>query len=158
VTDRREAGPGAQAVARQTVGGQTSGRFRRQSRLLKHADFDRVYRNGRRHFAARMTFFYLPQGEQRHAPLYGPRVGLTVGRALGGAVARNRLKRRMREAVRFSLGELAVPVDVVINPKRSAATAEFSELRTEVRQGFRAIEQKLQKGKTSSRPAERNQK
>ena len=105
-----------------------------------------------------MTFFYLQGEPQRRSPLDGPRVGLTVGRALGGAVARNRLKRRMREAVRFSLGELAVPVDVVINPKRSAATAEFSELQREVEQGFRAIKEKLQKVRTPSRPAERNQK
>jgi ribonuclease P protein component len=158
VNDGREAGPPTQLVPRRAGGGQTTGRFGRYSRLLKHADFDRVYRNGRRHIAARMTFFYL-QGElKRGNPPGGPRVGLTVGRALGGAVARNRLKRRMREAVRFSLGNLAVPVDVVINPKRSAATAEFSELQNEVEQGFRAIEEKLQKVRTPSRPAERNQK
>ncbi|PYX73212.1 MAG: hypothetical protein DMG72_13440, partial [Acidobacteria bacterium] len=56
------------------------GRFPRSARLLRHADFERVYK-GRRHFSPYMTVFYLrrDQGE-------GPRVGFTVGRALGGAV------------------------------------------------------------------------
>ena len=136
------------------------GRFLRQSRLLKHADFDRVYRSGKRHFAGRMTFFYLPRGGEQAAAASEARIGLTVGRAMGGAVVRNRLKRRMREAVRFSLPEIAAPVDVVINPKRSAITAEFSELRAEVQQGFRAIALKLRTSAgpaVSARRAERSQ-
>jgi ribonuclease P protein component len=112
-------------------------RFRRGSKLLRHADFQRVYQQGRRHFAAHMTVFYLrrPEGS-------GPRVGLTVGRVLGGAVDRNRIKRRLREAVRCNLASLAVPVDVVINPKKSARTAEFQALCDQLGQAFRAIVEK----------------
>jgi hypothetical protein len=35
-------------------------RFPRSGRLLRRADFERVYKQGQRHFAAHMTFFYLP--------------------------------------------------------------------------------------------------
>ncbi len=108
-------------------------RFPRGSRLLRHADFQRVYKDGRRHFAAHMTVFYLFRAEG------GARVGFTVGRALGGAVVRNRMKRRLREAVRNHLAALAVPVDVVINPKKSLLTAEFAALLGEVAQAFEKI-------------------
>ena len=107
--------------------------FPRAVRLLKHADFDNVYQNGRRHFAAHMTVFFF----RRTAD--GPRVGFTVGRALGGSVERNRIRRRLREAVRRHLPELAAPVDVVINPKRSALQADFELLADEVARAFEKI-------------------
>jgi ribonuclease P protein component len=109
-------------------------KFLRSVRLLRHADFERVYEQGRRHFAAHMTVFYLERkaGE-------GLRVGFTVGRMLGGAVVRNRMKRRLREAVRLH-GPIPAAMDVVINPKKSLLTAAFADLRNEVRRAFDVIE------------------
>lgn len=66
-------------------------------------------------------------------------MGFTVGRALGGATVRNRMKRRLREAVRLQ-GPVALAVDVVIHPKRSLLTAPFSDLRHEVRRAFEVME------------------
>jgi ribonuclease P protein component len=116
-----------------------AGGFPRQYRLLKHADFDRVYRQGQRHFSGHMTVFYL----RREAG--NPRCGFTVGRALGGAVQRNRIRRRLREAVRRHFPALAAPVDVVINPKRSVLTAEFAVLCEEVGRAFELIAQRTGK-------------
>ncbi len=82
-----------------------------------------------------MTLFYLPRESGS-----GPRVGMTVGRVLGGAVARNRIKRRIREAVRFNLAKLSAAFDVVINPKKSVLTAEFMALKDEVGRGFENIQ------------------
>jgi ribonuclease P protein component len=112
-------------------------RFPRSARLLRHADFQSVYKQGRRLFAAHMTVFYLRRAEGE-----GARVGFTVGRALGPAVERNRMKRRLREAVRLH-GMVNVPVDVVINPKKSLLKAEFLDLRDEIAKAFRTIAQKL---------------
>ena len=109
-------------------------RFSRSSRLLRHADFERVYKQGQRHFAAHMTVFYLRRTQGDAA-----RVGFTVGRVLGGAVDRNRMKRRLREAVRRYLLP-GVPVDVVINPKKSLLTADFAELLDEVSRAFAVIQ------------------
>jgi ribonuclease P protein component len=111
--------------------------FPRSARLLRHADFQSVYQQGRRHFAAHMTVFYL-----RRAEGDGARVGFTVGRGLGPAVERNRMKRRLREAVRLH-GMVSLPVDVVINPKKSLLKAEFLDLQDEVAKAFRSIAQKL---------------
>ena len=115
-------------------------RFTGSMRLLRHSDFERVYKKGRRHFAAHMTVFYLlrEQGE-------GLRIGFTVGRALGGAVERNRMKRRLRESVRLRWPGVRVPVDVVINPKKSVLRIEFAELENEVARAFEVIQKSLEK-------------
>ncbi len=105
-----------------------------------------------------MTVFYLARGEAslissakapgakvREMGRAGLRVGFTVGRALGGAVERNRMKRRLREAVRLARPVVEVPVDVVINPKKSFQTAEFETVLNEVRRAFVVIEQKVRR-------------
>ena len=108
--------------------------------LLRHSDFERVYKQGRRHFAAHLTVFYLRR-EQGEAM----RIGFTVGKVLGGAVERNRMKRRLRESVRLCWPEVRVPVDVVINPKKSVLKLEFAELGNEIQRAFEVIQKSLTK-------------
>lgn len=91
-----------------------------------------------------MTVFYLRRPDDE---LRGERVGFTVSKALGGAVQRNRIRRRLRETVRLGNFSTGVAVDVVINPKRSALTADFNDLQSEVTKAFQVIEKHLQKGK-----------
>jgi ribonuclease P protein component len=135
--------------------------FPRGARLLRHADFERVYKQGRRHFSASMSVFYLRRDptDARTPPANGFRIGFTVGRALGGAVQRNRMKRRLREAVRLNRPWPEVNADVVINPKKSLLTNDFAAVVNEVRQSFVAIDQKLAgrkelEGKPASRRPE----
>ena len=122
--------------------------FPKSSRLLRHADFERVYKQGRRHYSPSMSVFYLPRTETRMAGkqaaiVSGLRIGFTVGRALGDAVQRNRMKRRLREAVRLTRPIQIPNVDVVINPKKVLLNAEFGTVVNEIRQAFVVIEQKL---------------
>ena len=112
----------------------------KKRRLLRHADFERVYKQGRRHFAAHMTVFYLRRNTSDDDEPEGLRVGFTVGRVLGGSVQRNRMKRRLREAVRLSGFPPEVSADVVINPKRSLLGADFAEVRDQVARAFHVIE------------------
>ena len=138
---------GAEGVQR-SAAASISGSFGRSTRLLRHADSQRVYKQGRRHFGTHMTVFYVCTSQAclaTEAVASGPRVGFTVGRVLGGAVQRNRIKRRMREAVRANLSALKVPADVVINPKKSALTTELSQLRDEVARAFSVIQEKCDK-------------
>ena len=104
-------------------------------RLRKHADYQRVYREGRKQFSASMSYFF-----SAHAGDDGPRVGLTVGRVIGKAVQRNRIKRRMREIVRKQLALLPPDVDVVLHPRRSVLTIEFAKLEQEVARIFLNIQ------------------
>ncbi len=113
---------------------------------MRHADFDRVYREGKRHFSTNMTVFFLPRAEsvtppetKPAVPASGLRIGLTVSRALGGAVDRNRLRRRMREAVRMTRPLAAPAIDVVINPKRLVLKTEFQVLVKEVDRAFETV-------------------
>ena len=82
-----------------------------------------------------MTVFYLGRAEGQ-----GLRVGFTVGRALGGAVQRNRMKRRLREAVRLTRPTPGPRADVVINPKKVVLSVEFAELSNELRRAFEVIQ------------------
>ncbi len=70
----------------------------------------------------------------------GPRVGFTVGKVLGGAVERNRIRRRMRAAVRRHLTELAKPLDLVLHPRKSVLTLKFAQLDAEIEQVFAAVQ------------------
>jgi ribonuclease P protein component len=131
-------------------------------RLRKHADYQRVYKVSRKQFGKQMSYFFLlrpasgPEaGPTRVTELPGPRVGLTVPKALGKAVDRNRIKRRMREVVRKQLPQLNARVDVVLHPRRSVIDLDFAVLEREVGTVFRAV-QKMSQRQPASPPAEMN--
>ncbi|HUO15734.1 MAG TPA: ribonuclease P protein component [Verrucomicrobiae bacterium] len=118
--------------------------FPRSARLLRHADFERVYKLGRRHFSVSMTVFYLQRqnSSKASAGSSGFRVGFTVGKALGGAVDRNRIKRRLREAARLCRPTSGPDVDVVVNPKKVLLKTDFAVITEELHRAFVVIEQK----------------
>jgi ribonuclease P protein component len=98
------------------------------ARLRKHADYQRVYAASRKRQSASMSWFLARQSE----PVAGPRVGLTAGKVLGKAHERNRIKRRMREVLRRHVDLLPMGCDLILHPRRSVLTAEFTKLEAEV--------------------------
>ena len=104
-------------------------------------DYQRVYASSRKQFAKQMTFFYSLRREERRSDTNGPRIGLTVGKVMGKAVDRNRIKRRMRECIRSNAGpDLTAPVDVILHPRRDVMDMEFAKLERSVAQVFRTIQ------------------
>lgn len=109
-------------------------------RLRKHADYQLTYKAGRKQFSKQIAYFHALRPADRRSDTPGPRIGLTVPKALGGAVDRNRIKRRMREAVRAALPLLQSPVDVILHPRRSVIDLDFTLLKREVAQIFRSVQ------------------
>jgi ribonuclease P protein component len=85
----------------------------KRSRLSRSADFDRVYREGRSHASRHLVVYAFP----RAAGEEPPRLGLSVGRKVGGAVERNRIKRLLREAFERECTAIPANHDVVIKAR-----------------------------------------
>ena len=102
-------------------------------RLRKHSDFQRAYALGRRRQSPSMSWFLAPQPEEMRSPGHSnARVGLTAGKVLGKAHERNRIKRRMREALRRHIDLLPEGADLILHPRRVVLTMEFSKLEAEI--------------------------
>ena len=94
---------------------------------MRRPDFQKVYKEGGRVSGPFFAGVYLAVEGQARA-----RVGFAVPKALGGSVTRNRIKRRLREAVRLNLGQLGPRWNVVLQARKSALTAAFPDLVREV--------------------------
>jgi len=81
----------------------------RRGRLSRSAEFERVYRQGRSVGGRHLVVYAFANAEATR-----PRLGLSVSRKVGDAVARNRVKRLLREAFAHSEPALAGGRDVVI--------------------------------------------
>jgi len=94
--------------------------------LVRRVDYDAVYREGRRRSSREFAVFLRPNGMELS------RFGWSIKKALGNAVRRNRMRRRIREILRLHRQEIAPGWDIVIHPRSSVATAEFSALAEEL--------------------------
>jgi len=79
-----------------------------------------------------MSWFLARQSPESEKAAVGARVGLTVGKVIGKAHERNRIKRRMREALRLHIEMLPKGCDLILHPRRSVLTIEFSQLEAEL--------------------------
>ena len=113
--------------------GERGGRRRsRRQRLSRSAEFDRVYREGRSHANRYLVVYSFPRGDESDSE---PRLGVSVGRKVGGAVERNRVKRVLREAFWAVADDLPDGHDFVI-----VARPESGEL---ARDGEPGVERSL---------------
>ena len=107
------------------------------SRLKRRADFQRAAK-GRR---ARMEAFALQANRRATAPdAHGARVGFTVTKKLGGATVRNRIRRRLKEALRLSSGlETRADHDYVLMAQREALGRRFDLLLADLKRAFSLV-------------------
>jgi ribonuclease P protein component len=98
--------------------------MQKQHRLRANADFQRLRREGQSLAHPLMVLSYLPNDTNQS------RFGFAVGVKIGKAARRNRIKRRMREAVRARLQkkEIAEGWDVVLIARRPIAEASFQQV------------------------------
>ena len=102
--------------------GKDGKKFPREARLLRRGEFEAVHRAGKRRSSSHFTVFF----RANELPL--SRFGVSIKRALGGAVVRNRIRRRVREIVRCHRLEIPAGWDIVIHPKSAVTQARFAAL------------------------------
>jgi ribonuclease P protein component len=113
VAARRLSGPGAIHAHAVTS-------MRKELRLRRRRDFDAVFQRGRAWHNELLVLRSLPNALEHN------RYGFVTGKRLGGAVIRNRIRRRLRESIRVLPAQPGW--DVVVSAKRPAAEANFQEL------------------------------
>jgi len=143
-------------------------------RLLKRAEYEAVYGAGQRRSSPQFSVFFRAQsGLPKEVPGQEPprpgssakareshgaagssgilgaartsRFGISVKKALGGAVTRNRIRRRIREILRRNRMEIPTGWDIVIHPRSSVARAEFAPLEVELVRLLRGIQNTVTK-------------
>ncbi|WP_173934994.1 ribonuclease P protein component [Chelativorans sp. Marseille-P2723] len=109
-----------------------SGRAPGLERLTKRAEYLAVQR-GAKHRGRLFLLEVLDRGDEEP-----PRLGITVTRRVGNAVERNRVRRRLREAVRIHAADDMRPgTDYVIVGRREVLDAPFSALKDELSRRIR---------------------
>lgn len=111
-----------------------SERLTRDERLRRRREYLRCYRQGRRRHGSLAVLYFVPNG-LRH-----PRIGITASRKVGKSVARQRLKRRIKEIYRRCKERPRLPpMDLVVHLKPAAANAGYRELEVELLRLLRGL-------------------
>ena len=112
------------SVSRSDLTGGADLRLPRASRLSARKSFLDIYERGQRVSGSYFVVFAV------HGATPASRLGVTATRKFGNAVARNRIKRIVRELFRLHRGAGA-PIDVVVNVKAAAAEADYERLESD---------------------------
>jgi ribonuclease P protein component len=94
--------------------------LQRRHRLSRSRDFDAVYRHGRSVSTRFLVLYRFDRGDEADTDV---RLGIAVPKKIGGAVTRNRIKRRLREAWRDLLPEIDPGADYVLLVRQPLANA-----------------------------------
>lgn len=101
--------------------------MKREARLSRSLDFKRVRRTGRSYAHPLFVLLALPSGGS------GVRIGFITSKAVGGAVERNRTRRRLRAAVDDLFPSFSLGWDMIIIARRAALSASFDTIKDELR-------------------------
>lgn len=117
-------------------------RLRARERVKLQRDLDRLFKEGRALRYAEFTVRALP------APAGCSRLGLSVGRRVGNAVRRNRVKRLLREAYRLNKPLLTVPCDLAIVPNPGWRDLRLAAYEPAMQRALRDVSRLMARGES----------
>ena len=100
--------------------------FPKEERIRRRVDYQRIFQKGEKRKTEHFRIYICPN------PLAHGRLGMSVGKRVGGAVVRNHLKRLIREFFRLNKNLFPGSSDVVIVPEPGAAKLNFWQLADEL--------------------------
>lgn len=109
-----------------------------RNRLRASADFSHTVRSGVRNGRRNLVLYTAPIGAGEPS-----RIGFIVSKAVGNAVTRNLVKRRLREAGALSLNRHGTGLAVVVRALPAAATASWDQLLTDYNAALAATTKRL---------------
>lgn len=95
-------------------------------RIVRTNEYRAIYRTGRRVRSANFILFHLPSSGRES------RIGLAVGRKVGGAVVRNKVRRRMREIIRRLRPLVRPPSKIALVAHPGVAALDYTQMEREM--------------------------
>lgn len=96
-------------------------------RLKSKSDFGKTYRYGQSRANSYLVLYFFPQGKKT-AALGNPRIGFSVSKKLGNAVVRNKIKRKMRAAIKPYLLLIRQDIDIIFIARKKIKGISFSDV------------------------------
>ncbi|MBN1608135.1 MAG: ribonuclease P protein component [Polyangiaceae bacterium] len=123
------------------AGLQPAGRFRRNQRIRRRVEYRNVHASAQRVVTSHFVFLLLARAS---APGHQARLGISVSRRQGNAVARNRAKRLIREAFRATRPLWAADIDVVVLVRRPLGSVDLGAVVREWQSATLRLQQRTQ--------------
>ncbi|WP_249872266.1 ribonuclease P protein component [Oceanobacillus saliphilus] len=98
--------------------------MKKQFRIKKNEEFQDAFKHGKSFANRQLVIYYLKKNDQKHF-----RVGLSVGKKIGNAVTRNRIKRYLRQAFHELEDRIRYPHDIVIIARNPTKDMGYDEIK-----------------------------
>lgn len=102
-------------------------KMKKEYRIKKNLEFQNVFRQGKSFANRQLVIYYIERQEQEHF-----RIGLSVGKKIGNAVTRNRIKRHLRQAFQELQDDIKNNYDIVIIARQPTKDLGFHEMKKSV--------------------------
>lgn len=98
--------------------------MKKEFRIKKNIEFQHTFKHGKSFANRQLVIYYVKKTNQDHF-----RIGLSVGKKIGNAVARNRIKRYLRQAFQELEKDISTTCDIVIIARQPTKQMEYAEIK-----------------------------
>ncbi|AVR01021.1 ribonuclease P protein component [Oceanobacillus picturae] len=98
--------------------------MKKEYRIKKNEEFQQTFKHGKSFANRQLVIYYIEKKGQEHY-----RVGLSVGKKIGNAVTRNRIKRYLRQAFQEMDDRIKYPHDIVIIARQQTKKMSYEEIK-----------------------------